>query len=160
MRRPDRRSPKIPARAALIFAALLCAPPAQAQPYVRSDCQPLVSTDRLDPSPLAARWYRRFWTGDCDGLRGCLPGSPNWNDVVAKLTARTGPSERAQVLTQVCRLGALIGQEWTRPRDVRRIDTGDLQRFKSTLDAAGDVPAGLTQVEAKARAKIAAPRRP
>jgi hypothetical protein len=53
-------------------------------------------------------------------------------------------------------LGALIGQEWTRPREVRRIDTGDLRRFKATLDAAGEVRAGLARVESQARAKIGA----
>lgn len=141
-------------RAALGAAVLISAAPANAQSYVRADCRALVTSARLDPSPLTARWYRRFWTGDCNGLAGCMGGSPNWNEVVGKLSARAAPSDRARVQARACRLGALIGQEWTRPRDVRRIDTGDLRRFKSTLDGAGDVKAGLDRVEAKARAKI------
>jgi hypothetical protein len=30
-----------------------------------------------------------------------------------------------RVLSKACRMGPLIGHEWTRPRAVRRIDTGD-----------------------------------
>lgn len=151
--RGSARLPRRRARAGLIAAVLLLAPHAHAQSYVRSECRPLVSTDRLDPSPLTARWYRRFWTGECGGLRGCIKGSPNWNEVVGKLVARSGPADRKTVLAKACRLGALIGQEWTRPRSVRRIDTGDLRRFKATLGS-GDVLRGIDRVEAQARSKI------
>lgn len=161
MLRQDRRRPPrlaIAAQAALA-AAVASAAPAEAQTYVRTDCRPLVSTERLDPSPLTARWYHRFWTGDCGGLSGCLGGAPNWNEAVGKLAARAKPEDRARVTAQACRLGALIGQEWTRPRKVRRIDSGDLRSFKATLDGAGDVRTGLARVEAKARAKIGGTRR-
>ncbi len=127
---------------------------AHAQSYVRPDCRPLVLSNHLDPSPLTARWYKRFWTGDCDGLRGCMGGSPNWNEVVGKLVTRSGVDQRPTVLARACRLGPLIGQEWTRPGRVRRIDSSDLRAFKSTLDSAPDVLKGIEQVEAQARAKI------
>jgi hypothetical protein len=51
-------------------------------------------------------------------------------------------------------LGALIGQEWVRPKVVRRIDTGDLRDFSRTLERSADVAAGIATVEAQARAKI------
>lgn len=143
-------------RGPLIAVALLIyLQPSQAQSYVRPDCGPLLSTERLDPSPLTARWYRRFWTGDCDGLQGCINGSPNWNEVVGKLVARSRPQDRAAVLAKACRLGPVIGQEWTRPRKVRRIDSGDLNVFRKALESSGDVLKGIARVEAQARAKIA-----
>jgi hypothetical protein len=58
------------------------------------------------------------------------------------------------VHVKACRLGPLIGLEWTRPRGDRRIDTGDLKGFAATLESAGDALSGLAKVEAQARAKI------
>jgi hypothetical protein len=150
--RPRHIWPRIPMQAAIFAAAVLTCPRADAQSYVRPDCRPLASVDRLDPSPLTARWYKRFWTGDCDGLRGCINGSPNWNEVVGKLVARSHPSDRPTVLAKACRLGPLIGQEWTRPRKVRRIDSGDLRGFKTALESAGDVLKGIERVDVQARA--------
>ncbi|HEY2357716.1 MAG TPA: hypothetical protein VGH86_09720 [Phenylobacterium sp.] len=145
--------------AALLFALLLAGGPAQSQEsFVRPDCQPPIAPDPLSPDPLTARWYRRFWTGECNDLRGCRRGSPNWNEIVGQLLARSPPGARAEVLARACKLGPLIGHEWTRPSAVRRIDTGDLGRFNSTLKSAPDVLEGLARVEAQARAKIAGQR--
>lgn len=139
----------------LIAATMLvCARSAEAQNYVRAECRSQVSTVGLDPSMLTARWYRRFWTGECEGLRGCIAGAPNWNDIVGQLVARSDPSERATVLTRACRLGPLIGAEWTRPREVRRIDTSDLREFKKILESAGNVLQGIQRVETQTLAKI------
>lgn len=146
------RRPATATAAAMVLAAL--SSPALAQSYVRPDCQPLIAAAQLT-DPLSTRWYRRFWTGECDRLPRCMRGSPNWNDIVGKLVARTGASERAAVLAKACRLGPLIGLEWTRPRNVRRIDTGDLQAFRSTLESGKDIRSGLERVETEARAKIA-----
>ena len=140
--------------AAICAVAALSGFEAKAQAYVRPDCRPLVSAAHLDPSPPTAHWYRRFWTGDCEGLRGCIGGSPNWNEIVGKLVARSAPPERATVLAKACRLGPVIGQEWTRPRDVRRIDSGDLRAFQRLLESAGEVTKGIDKVEAQVRAKI------
>ena len=71
-----------------------------------------------------------------------------------KLVARSRAQERPAVLARACRLGPLIGLEWTRPRTVRRIDSGDLRKFKTTLESSGDVLKGIERVEAEARAKI------
>lgn len=140
--------------AAILSSAVLTCARAEVQSYVRADCRPLLPAVRLDPSPPTAHWYRRFWTGECGQLRGCLNGLPNWNDAVAKLVARSGPQDRATVLAKACRLGAVIGEEWTRPREVRRIDTGDLRQFNKTLENSGNVLQGVEQVELKAKGKI------
>lgn len=141
------------ARACLLTLALAASAPASAQDYVRGDCRPLVGAAPASDA-LTAGWYRRFWTGDCAHLKGCFGGSPNWNEVVGKLLGRSQPSQRKAVLARSCRLGVLIGREWTRPKAVRRIDSGDLRRFKSSLEGAADVADGLNRVEAQARAKI------
>jgi hypothetical protein len=127
----------------------------QIQAFLRPDCRDLVSTTGLHfDTPEHVLWYRRFWTGDCSHLTFCLPGSPNWNDIVGKLLARGGPVERAALLPKACRLGQLIGLDWSRDRKVRHIDTGDLRKFKVTLDASGDALRGVNQVEALAQSKI------
>ena len=147
-----------PMRRIALFAALAfgLANAAQAQDYVRADCRGQTSpgAQRFD-SPEQARWYKRFWTGDCDHLPLCFPGSPNWNDIVGKLVVRGGPSEQAALLPKACRLGQTIGLEWSRDKKVRRIDTADLRAFRGELEKSGDALRGVEQVEATARAKLA-----
>ena len=142
--------------ALLAALALGLASAAQAQDYVRADCRALVNPAALRfDTPEHVRWYRRFWTGDCDHLPFCFPGSPNWNDIVGKLLTRGGPAEQAALLPKACRLGQTIGLEWSRDKKIRRIDTGDLRTFKGQLEASGDALRGVEQVEASARAKLA-----
>ena len=145
------------AGAALLTAlALGLAGAAQAQDYVRADCRAQLNLAGLRfDTPLHQRWYRRFWTGDCDHLPMCFSGSPNWNDIVGKLLIRGGPAEQAALLPKACRLGQTIGLEWARDKKIRRIDTGDLHAFKSQLEASGDALRGIDQVEVSARAKMA-----
>lgn len=151
------RSSLVPAIVAA--ASLLAAGSAEAQSYVRADCQSLVGVapNRYD-SPEHERWYRRFWTGDCDHLTFCFPGSPNWNDIVGKLLVKGGPSERAVLLPKACRLGQLIGLEWSREKPIRKINTGDLRVFNTMLEASGDTLKGVDKVETAARAKLTPPR--
>jgi hypothetical protein len=147
-----------PLRRFVLLAALAFGFPgaAQAQDYVRADCRgQLAPTVLRFDSPEHVRWYKRFWTGDCDHLPFCIPGSPNWNDIVGKLMVRGGPAEQAALLPKACRLGQLIGQEWSRDKKVRRIDTGDLRTFKGTLEKSGDALRGVEQVEVSTRAKLA-----
>jgi hypothetical protein len=143
-------------RPLLIIAVLaLGATQAHAQAYVRPDCQRVIAPAPLQPGSSTDRWYKRFWTGDCTGLFGCMAGSPNWNEVVGKLVDRARPADHAAVLVKACKLGPLIGLEWTRPKKLRHIDTGDLRGFNGVLERAGDVTTGLDRVEAQARDKIA-----
>lgn len=140
--------------AAAAAGVLLVAGNAQAQSYVRPDCQGVtVSPARYD-SPEHERWYRRFWTGTCDHLALCVPGGPNWNEIVGKLLVKGGPAERPALLPKACRLGQTIGLEWSRERAIRRITTADLKVFSTMLEATGDTLQGVDRVDAAARAKL------
>lgn len=144
---------------ALLLAGLLAAP-ASAQEFVRGDCLNVVSPTRAlrFENDIHARWYKRFWTGTCQDLNLCFPGSPNWNEIVTKLVVKGGPSQKAMLLPKACKLGQLIGMEWARDRRIKRISTQDLKRFSIILDDAGDPMRGLDAVEARARALIANPK--
>jgi hypothetical protein len=143
--------------AGALVALLLVAGSAHAQSYVRADCQGLVgvSPNRYD-TPEHERWYKRFWTGTCDHLSFCFPGEPNWNDVVGKLLVKGGPSERPALLPKACRLGQLIGLEWSREKAIRKIDTADLRAFNKVLETSGDTLKAVDKIDAAARAKLAA----
>lgn len=142
-----------------LAALAVCTGSAKAETVVRPDCRPFVSATNAVrfETDLQRRWYTRFWTGACDRLPMCMPGSPNWNDVVGKLAARTPGAQRAALQPRICRLGQLIGLEWARDKKVQKISTRDLRAFNRTLDAAPDVAKGVEDVETKARSMIAAP---
>lgn len=149
-------------RALAILLAAACASAvagaAQAQAFVAAPCRSYVSPSPPHyDTPEHARWYKRFWTGECDHLLACLPGSPNWNDIAARLVARGGPGERAALQPEVCRLGERLGLEWSRERSVRRISTADLRRFHAMLEAAGDPLRGVQAVDAAVQARLSAP---
>lgn len=140
---------------------LLTAQAAHAGEFVRVDCRPLIKpTDaiRFDTDEHL-RWYKRFWTGTCDQLSFCFPGSPNWNDIVGKLLVKGGPAEQPVLLPKACRLGQLIGLEWAKDKDIQKISTKDLKVFNSILEKAGDPLKGVEAVDAKARAMAALPAR-
>lgn len=144
---------------ALLLAGLLSGT-ASAQEFVRGDCLNVVSPTRAlrFENDIQARWYKRFWTGTCQDLNLCFPGSPNWNDIVTKLVVKGGASQRAVLLPKACRLGQLIGMEWSRDRRIKRISTQDLKRFSVILDDAGDPLKGVDAVEVRARALLAKPQ--
>jgi hypothetical protein len=127
---------------------------ANAQDFVRADCRDTVVASPIYDTPEHASWYKRFWTGECEKLNFCFPGSPNWNDIVGKLLVKGGPSERAVLLPKACRLGRLIGLEWSRDKKIRKIDTGDLRKFNAMLEASGDALRGVERVEAAAQGKL------
>lgn len=147
-------------RRSLLVAALFLglSGAAQAQTFVNPLCRSYVSSaDLRFDSAEHTRWYRRFWTGDCDRLFACFPGAPNWNEIAAQLIARGGGGERAALQPKVCALGQRIGLEWSREHAVRRISTADLHRYSDMLRSSGDA---LRGVEAVARAVDADLRRP
>ena len=53
--------------ASLLFAGVFASASARAQTYVMTDCQPFIAAAPHQDS-LTARWYQRFWNGDCKGL--------------------------------------------------------------------------------------------
>lgn len=136
----------------LIF--LSAASPASSQAYVKAPCpksQTPAFEDRIQPL-----WYRRFWTGECQGLSvlRCQRGKPYWNDVVRTLSARAPPARRPEVAARACRLGRQIGFEWTRPGRERRIHIKDLKALNATLETSPDVMKGLSAVEASVRTRV------
>jgi len=140
----------------VLAAALAVSGPAMAAEFVRDDCRALVlpsSILRYDTAEHA-RWYKRFWTGTCEDLKFCISGSPNWNDIVGKLLVKGGPAERAALLPKACKLGQLIGLDWSREKKVKHIHTADLKVFNTMLEASGDPLRGVEQVEAKAKAMV------
>jgi hypothetical protein len=137
-----------PGRLALTAALLLgISGEARAQAFVSSMCRGYVTPAEHFDSPEHSLWYKRFWTGDCDHLMACFPGSPNWNDIAAKLVARGAPAQRAALQPKACSLGERIGLEWSREHGVRRITTADLKRYHAMLDHEADPLRGLTAVE-------------
>lgn len=136
-----------------MVGAFLTAGSARADEFVRGDCRGVVAASTALKYDTAehARWYKRFWTGECDHLALCVPGGPNWNEVVGKLLAKGGPREQLALLPKACRLGQLIGLEWSRDKKIKHITTGDLKVFNSMLEASGDALRGVDQVDAKAR---------
>lgn len=150
------RSRIVALAASLLIAATVQVSAAEAQSYVRPDCQSLVgaSPPRYDTAEHA-RWYQRFWTGYCDHLAFCIPGAPNWNEIVGKLLIKGGPSERTAILPKACRLGQLMGLEWSREKSIRKIDTHDLRAFNAALESSNDTLRGLDKVEQAVRAKLA-----
>jgi len=144
---------------ALLLAGVM-AGSASAQEFVRGDCLNVVQPTRSlrFENDEHARWYKRFWTGNCQDLSLCFPGSPNWNDIVTKLINKGGASEKPALLPKACKLGQMIGMEWARDRKIKRISTQDLKRFSNILDDAGDPLKGVEAVEVKARALLAKPQ--
>lgn len=145
-------------RRTLVLAALiLCmSSAARAEDFISAACRPTVPSASVQfESTAQLRWYRRFWTGDCDHMIGCFSGSPNWNGIVDKLVAQGGPSERAALLQKACRLGQTVGLEWTRDKAVRRISTGDLRDLYGVLQSSDDPLRGIDRVESMVRAKLA-----
>jgi hypothetical protein len=145
------------AGALLLISSLLFAAGAQAQSFVRPDCQGRLAPvpPRYD-TPNHELWYRRFWTGSCDSrIPRCIPGHPDWNHMISTLLLRSPAAQRPAVLAKACRVGELIGLEWSRSKTIRKIDLGDLRRFNHQLESSSDTLDGLEHVEQAARAKLA-----
>ncbi|WP_454761923.1 hypothetical protein [Caulobacter segnis] len=145
------------AGALVLAASLLFGAGAQAQSFVRGDCQGHLAlvAPRYDTANHAL-WYKRFWTGGCDPqIPRCIPGQPNWNNMVTTLLKRGSAAQRPAVLAKACRVGELIGVEWSRSKTIRKIDLDDLRRFNRDLENSSDPLQGLDRLEASARAKLA-----
>ena len=92
-------------------------------------------------------WYRRFWTGACDGIvddagerATCsfvkLFHPEYWHETVGIVTARVPDDARAAVRFDLWRLGRLIGHEWARANAVRAIDSDDIDVWGARLRVA------------------------
>jgi hypothetical protein len=158
---------------AVAALAVAGASKAGAQEPMRKDClDSVISVSRLAFDHDEHRlWYRRFWTGRCDGLsklpppfgHGCSESSPGWNEIVKQIVGQ-GPPERApELAAKICRLGELIGYEWAKDNDKRCIHTTgatSLSSLMPILQERGEVFGRLDRVEAKAKSMCAALRAP
>ena len=103
-------------------------------------------------------WYQRFWTGSCKGLSffQCFPGKPFWCETLGKALDRVSltPLERRSLAVRMVALGRLIGHEWARDNDIRKIDTSDIKTWYRDLEKPGNLASALDRIEAAARAKL------
>jgi hypothetical protein len=74
------------------------------------------------------RWIRAFFEGTW-----LVPG---WNARIESLLSGRPPHERDALRERLQRLGDRIAPEWARENRVRRIDSGDLERWGGSLSAA------------------------
>ena len=98
---------------------------------------------------LHRAWYRRFWTGDCKdvkdesfwegilckgGKRGSTrPREQFWYDTVDRCLQKLAPAERGPIRFRLWELGRLVGHEWARANNVRKIDSNDIKDWGKTL---------------------------
>jgi hypothetical protein len=141
--------------AALAIVTALAPMAASAQTFVRADCRAVVAAPALRFDDGEHRlWYRRFWNGDCGPLSFCSPGEPNWNLAVGQIIQRAPAARRSSIRARACRIGRVIGFEWSRDNSIRKIDTGQLSDFYAELDGATDIEAALAQIEQQAHADL------
>jgi len=147
--------------AALACLGVLWPGGASAQDFVTPVCRGIAPALAIKFDDATHRaWYRRFWSGQCQGLGPftCFAGYPNWNAVVAQLAAEAAPGDRARATAEICQMGQVIGVEWARDNAIRRISTEDLRRLTKVLDGAGPLETRLQQTSAKVRLLLTASR--
>lgn len=89
-------------------------------------------------------WYNVFWTGKCGELPFferliCLKGNPAWTEVTQMVLAKAQPDARTDIHDRMMRLGRMIGHEWAKHNDDRRINNDDLIRWSKWLKKSTDV---------------------
>ena len=98
-------------------------------------------------------WYTVFWTGNCDELPWferflCVEDEPTWTEVTQMIVDKATPRTQTAIHNKMTRLGRMIGHEWARDNDDRRIDSADLilwyEWLNKSTDASG-VVARLSQ---------------
>ena len=104
-------------------------------------------------------WYNVFWTGKCGELPFfdrlvCLKGRPTWTEVSRMVLAKAQPDARTAMHDRMIRLGRMIGHEWARHNDDRRIDSDDLMRWSEWLKKSADVNGALDRTTTAARTKL------
>lgn len=102
-------------------------------------------------------WYRRFWTGVCDGLPifSCFAGRPYWTESMHGILRKLPEASRDRVQVRMCSLGRLVGYEWAKDNNIRKIDTRLVSRWIDRLDSASDPVSELEVIENEANQKLA-----
>ncbi len=104
-------------------------------------------------------WYNVFWTGKCSKLPffdrlTCLKGRPTWAEVTQMVLAKAQPDARTAMHVRMIRLGRMIGHEWARHNDDRRIDSDDLVRWSEWLKKSADVSGAVDRMAESVQSKL------
>jgi hypothetical protein len=96
-------------------------------------------------------WYKVFWTGKCEDLPFfdrllCLKGSTPWSEVTRIVMDKARPDTRDDIRVRMIQLGRMIGHEWARHNEDRRIDNDDLLRWSDWLKKSKDVNATVDRL--------------
>ena len=115
-------------------------------------------------TPTHLAWYKVFWFGKCGALPFferlvCLKGQPNWAEVSQTVLAKTPLKARAGIRDKMTELGRLIGYEWARHNDVRRIDNEDLKRWADALKNTSNTASAVERATEAARRRLKAGNR-
>ena len=133
-------------------AATTMIPPAIAQ---CSNCE-----DELTFETSAHRaWYKVFWTGKCSELPWleqfvCVEGRPTWTEVTRMVVDKATPDTRTVIHDKMIGLGRMIGHEWARDNDERRIDSDDLTLWYEWLKKSADVTGSVNRLSEAAQRKL------
>ena len=99
-------------------------------------------------------WYRRFWTGSCEGLGlfdFCVEDEGGWPVIVEDTVARLPAHDRRRARAEMWGIGRLIGFEWAKDNNIRAIHTPDIQRWSTLLGETRDAWGALRQICFEAR---------
>ncbi len=104
-------------------------------------------------------WYSFFWSGKCGELPFlerlvCQEGRPTWTAVTQLVLAEAQPDARAAMRDKMIRLGRMIGHEWARHSDGRRIGNDDLIRWSKWLKNGPDVASAIEHISEAARRRL------
>lgn len=96
-------------------------------------------------------WYAVFWTGKCGELPFlerlvCVKGRPTWSEVTRTVLSKAPFGARTALKDELVRLGRMIGFEWARTNDERRIDNDDLERWSEWLKKDADVNSAVKRL--------------
>lgn len=104
-------------------------------------------------------WYHRFWTGDCTELGFfdfCHEGEPYWCGTIESVRDRVPAGLWADMRRRLLSLGRLVGFEWARDNDIRKIDTDALADWYRVLEETDPVETAVDRIEREARTKLTA----
>ncbi len=104
-------------------------------------------------------WYNVFWTGKCGELPFfdrliCVKGRPAWTEITRMILAKAQPDARTAMNDRMIRLGRMIGHDWARYNDERRIDNDDLIRWSKWLEQSAEVNGAVDRMAAAARSLL------
>ena len=96
---------------------------------------------------LHESWYRRFWTGSCEGVNAFCFGGEGWFDRVALVTASLPEAELGIVRVRMWALGRVVGHDWARDNNMNEFFNGDLQRWNDLMNNTENILDTLREIE-------------